>query len=135
MVLGTMVCSSFVLGGDANTGSAGYVCLETELVDGESDLLAATPVATASFAAFVTLPSFIVVCLVAAAMPAALMMMVAALSGVLRLHAAMLIFAALSVGSFSLAAMLIFAALSDGYGGYACCEVLFGVFARGCEAE
>ena len=49
MVLGTMVCSSFVLGGDTNTGPAGYVCLETELVDGESDLLAATPVATASF--------------------------------------------------------------------------------------
>ena len=49
-------------------------------------------------------------------------MMVAAHSGVLRLHAAMLIFAALSVGSFSLAAMLIFAALSDGKGGYACCD-------------
>ena len=29
-----LVCPSFVLGGDANTGSAGYVCLETELVDG-----------------------------------------------------------------------------------------------------
>ena len=29
MVLGTMVCPSFVFGGDANTGSVGYVCLET----------------------------------------------------------------------------------------------------------
>ena len=58
MVLGTMVCPSFVLGGDANTGSAGYVCLETEMVDKESDLLAATPVVTASFPAFVGLPSF-----------------------------------------------------------------------------
>ena len=35
--LGSMVCPSFVLGGDANTGKAGYVCLETELMDGESD--------------------------------------------------------------------------------------------------
>ena len=78
------MCPSFVLGGDANTGSAGYLCLETEMVDGESDLLAATPVVTASFAALLGLPSFfVVVCPVAVAMPAVLMM-VAALSGVLR---------------------------------------------------
>ena len=61
MVLGTMVCPSFVLGGDANTGSAGYVCLETELVDGESDFHSAMPDATASFAAFLGLPSFVAV--------------------------------------------------------------------------
>ena len=56
VVLGTMVCASFVLGGDANTGSAGYVCLETELGDGEFDLHAAMLVAFA-FAAFLGLPS------------------------------------------------------------------------------
>ena len=33
--------SSFVLGGDANTGSAGYFCLETELMGWESDFHAA----------------------------------------------------------------------------------------------
>ena len=116
MVLGTMVCPSFVLGGDANTGSAGYVCLETELVDGESDLLAATLVVSASFAAFVGLLSlFVVVCFVTVAMLAALMM-VAVLSGVLSLHAAMLSFAALCEGFFLLAAVLNFAAFSDGYG-------------------
>ena len=38
---GSTVCPSFVLGGDANTGSAGYVCLETELMGGESDFHAA----------------------------------------------------------------------------------------------
>ena len=36
MVLASMVCPSFVLGGNANTGSADYVCLEVELMDGES---------------------------------------------------------------------------------------------------
>ena len=41
MVLGTMVCLSFVLGGDANTCSAGYVCFETEFVEGEFDFHAA----------------------------------------------------------------------------------------------
>ena len=60
MVLGTMVCPSFVLGGDANTGSAGYVCLETELVDGESDFHAAM-LAAFAFAAFLGLPSFFAV--------------------------------------------------------------------------
>ena len=39
--LGFMLCPSFVLGGDANTGSAGYVCLETELMGWESDFHAA----------------------------------------------------------------------------------------------
>ena len=108
MVLGTMVCPSFVPGGDANTGSAAYVCLEIELVDWESDFHAATPDAIAFFAASVGLPSFfVVVCPVAVAMPAALMM-VATLSGVLSLHAAMLSFAALSEGFFLLAAMLNF---------------------------
>ena len=57
VVLGTMVCPSFVLGGDANTGSAGYVCLETELVDGESDFHAAM-LAAFAFAALLGLPSF-----------------------------------------------------------------------------
>ena len=53
---------SFVLGGDANTGSAGYVCFDTELVDGVSDFHAAMRVAFA-FAAFLGLPScFAVVC-------------------------------------------------------------------------
>ena len=51
MVLGSMVCPSFVLGGDANTGSAGYVCLEVELMDGESDFYAAM-LAAFAFAAF-----------------------------------------------------------------------------------
>ena len=60
MVPGSMVCPSFVLLGDANTGSAGYVCLETELVDGESDFHAAMLVAFA-FAAFLGLPSFFAV--------------------------------------------------------------------------
>ena len=57
MVLGTMVCPSFVLVGDANTGSAGYVCLETKLVDGESDFHAAM-LAAFAFAAFLGLPRF-----------------------------------------------------------------------------
>ena len=60
MVLGTMVCPSFVLGGDANTGSAGYVCLETELVDGESDFNAAM-LAAFAVAALLGLPSFFAV--------------------------------------------------------------------------
>ena len=60
MVLGTMVCPSFVLGGDANTGSAGYVCFEIELVNGESDFHAVMPAAFA-FAAFLGLPSFFAV--------------------------------------------------------------------------
>ena len=60
MVQGTMVCPSFVLRGDANTGSAGYVCLETELVDGESDFHA-TMLAAFAFAALLGLPSFFAV--------------------------------------------------------------------------
>ena len=51
VVLGSMVCPLFVLGGDANTGSAGYVCLEVELMDGESDFYAAM-LAVFAFAAF-----------------------------------------------------------------------------------
>ena len=60
MVLGTMVYPSFILGGDANTSSAGYVCLETELVDGESDFYAAMFAAFA-FAALLFLHSFFAV--------------------------------------------------------------------------
>ena len=54
------MCPSFVLGGDANTGSAGCVCLETQLVDGESDLHAAM-LAAFAFAALLGLPSFFAV--------------------------------------------------------------------------
>ena len=60
VVLGTMVCPSFVLGGDANTSSAGYVCLEAELMDGESDFYAAM-LAAFAFAALLGLPSFFAV--------------------------------------------------------------------------
>ena len=52
-----MVCYLFVLGGDANTGSAGYVCLETELMGGESDFHAAM-LAAFAVAALLGLPSF-----------------------------------------------------------------------------
>ena len=66
MVPGTVVCPSFILGGDANTVSAGFVCLETESVDGESDFHAAM-LAAFAFAALLGLPSFFaVVCLGAA---------------------------------------------------------------------
>ena len=60
MVLGSMVCPSFVLGGGANTGSAGYVSREVELMDGESDFYAAM-LAAFAFAAFLGLPSFFAV--------------------------------------------------------------------------
>ena len=60
MVLGSMVCPSFVLGGDANTGSAGYVCLEVELMGWESEFYAAM-LAAFAFAAFLGLPSFFAV--------------------------------------------------------------------------
>ena len=60
--LGTMVCASFVLGGDANIGSAGYVCLETELTDGESDFHAAMLVPFAFAALLGLLSFFAVVC-------------------------------------------------------------------------
>ena len=108
MVLGTMVCSSLVLGGDANTGSAGYGCFETELLDGESDFHAAMPAAFA-FAALMGWPSCSAVD--SPAVLAALsggMLCYAVLSGFLRRLRA-------------LAAMLFWAALSVGYGGYACC--------------
>ena len=55
-----MVCPSFVLGGDANTGLAGYVCLETELMGRESDFHAAM-LAAFAFAALLGLPSFFAV--------------------------------------------------------------------------
>ena len=109
-----MVCPSFVLGGDANTGSAGYVCLETELMGWESDFHAAK-LAAFAFAALMGWPScFVVESLV--------------LSG------GMLCFAALSEvfrRFWVPAAMLFWAALSDGFGGFACCvenslEFLFG---------
>ena len=156
MVLGTMVCLSCVLGGDAGSAVFFFFCFETELVDGRSDFHAAMSVAFA-FAAFLGLPSFFaVVCpgvatlflggendfhaaMHAAIAFAALMgwpscfavdspAVLAALSG------GMLCYAALS-GFLRrlrvLAAMLFWAALSDGYGGYACCveyslEFLFG---------
>ena len=117
MVLGTLVCPSFVLGGDANTGSAGYVCLETELVDGESDFYAAMPAAIA-FAALMGWPSCFAV-----DGPAVL----AVLSGGMLCHAALSGF----LRRFRvLGATLFWAALSDGYGGFACCveyslELLF----------
>ena len=97
------MCPSFVLGGDANTGSAGYVCLETELMGWESEFYAAM-LAAFAFAAFLGWPS----CTVADC-------------------PAVLCYAALSevVGRFWVpAAMLVWAALSDGYGGRrgSCCE-------------
>ena len=156
MVLGTMVCPSFVLGGDANTGSAGYVCLEAELMDGESDLYAAM-LAAFAFAALLGLPSFFaVVCTGAATLfldgendffavmlaaiafaalmgwPSCIVADCPAVPVVLSVY--MLCYAALSEVLSRLwvpAAMLVWAALSDGYGGYACCvayslEFLFG---------
>ena len=118
MVQGAMVSPSFVLGGDANTGSAGYVCLETELVDGESDFHAVMPAAIA-FAALMGWPSCFAV-----DSPAVL----AALSGGMLCYAALLGF----LRRFRvLAVMLFWAALADVCGGYACCveyslEFLFG---------
>ena len=108
MVLGTMVCPSFVLGGDANTGSAGYVCFETELENGESDFDAVMPAAFASAAFLGQALAFRsgLPCCTRCAFRVFLCF--AALSGFLR---------RLRV----LAAMLFLAALSDGYGGYACC--------------
>ena len=97
-------------GGNAYLGSAGFLFLVTELVDGESDFIAAM-LAAIVFAAFLGWPS----CTVADC-PAVLCY--AALSEVL--------------GRFWVpAAMLVWAALLDGYGGYACCvayslEFLFG---------
>ena len=114
-----MVCTSFKLRDDANTGPSGYVCLESVMkgelpgvdccVGWETDLLAATPfvLVPAFFAAYVGWPSFLAVdSLVAAALLAALP-----------------IYAALSGCYVTLAAMLFWAALSDGYGGDACCDV------------
>ena len=97
-------------GGCAYLGSAGYVCLVTELVDGESDFFAAM-LAAIVFAALMGWPSCIV-----ADCPAVLCY--AALSEVLCRF-------------WVPAAMLVWAALSDGYGWYACCvayslEFLFG---------
>ena len=109
MVLGTMMRPSFVLGGDANTDSACYVCLETELVDGENDFYAAMPAAFAFVAALMGWPScFAVDSPAVLAALSGCMLCYAALSGFLR---------CLRV----LAAMLFWAALPDGYGGYACC--------------
>ena len=55
-----MVCPSFVLGGDAKTGSAGCVCLETQLMGWKSDFYAAM-LAAFAFAALLGLPSFFAV--------------------------------------------------------------------------
>ena len=144
MVLGSMVCPSFVLGGDANTGSAGYVCLEVELMGWESEFYAAMLDAFA-FAAFLGLPSFFaVVCPGAAKLflggeydfYAALFaaFAFAALMGwpscAVADCPAVLCYAALSevVGRFWVpAAMLVWAALSDGYGGYACCDAVYSL--------
>ena len=52
-----MVCHSFALGGDANSGSAGCVCFETELMGRESDFQAAM-LAAFAFATLLGLPSF-----------------------------------------------------------------------------
>ena len=114
-----MVCTSFALRDDANTGPAGYVCLESVMegelpgvdccVGRETDLLAATPfvLVPAFFAAYVGWPSFL-----------AVNSPVAAARGL----AATMVYAALSGGYVTLAAMLFWAALSDGYGGDACCD-------------
>ena len=88
-----MVCTSFALRDDANTGPAGYVCLESVMegelpgvdccVGREIDLLGATPfvLVRAFFAAYVGWPVFLAVdSLVAAALLAATMVY-AALSG------------------------------------------------------
>ena len=105
-------------GGYAYTGSAGYVCLETELVDGGSDFFAAM-LAAIAFAALMGWPSCIVAdCPAVPVVLSGYMLCFAALSEVLCLF-------------WVLAAMLVWAALSDGYGGYACCveyslEFLFG---------
>ena len=112
------MCPSFVLGGDANTGSAGYVCLETELMGWESHFYAAM-LAAFAFAALLGWPSCFVVD--SPAVPVVLsggMLCYAALSEALRRFGVP-------------AAMLFWAALSDGYGGFACCveyslEFLFG---------
>ena len=111
-----MVCPSFVLGGDWNTGSAGYVCLETELMGGESDLHAAMPAAFA-LAALIGWPSCFAVD--SPAVPAALSGVCSAMQ---RFQRFFVVFGCL---------LLFWAELSDGYGGYACCveyslEFLFG---------
>ena len=144
--LGFMVSPSFVLGGDANTGSAGYVCLETELMGWESDFHAAM-LAAFAFAALLGLPSFFaVVCpgaatlflggenvfyaaMLAAFAFAALMgwpscFVVDSPAVPVVLSGGMLCFAALSEVLRRLwvpAAMLFWAALSDGFGWFACC--------------
>ena len=106
-------------GGYANTGSAGYVYLETELVDRESDFYAALLHAAIAFAALMGWPScFEVDGPAVLAVLSGGMLCYAALSGFLRRFCVP-------------AAMLFWAALSDGYGGYACCveyslEFLFG---------
>ena len=143
--LGSMVCPSFVLGGDANTGSAGCVCFETELMGRESDFHAAM-LAAFAFAALMGWPScFAVVCPGAATLflggendfYAAMLatFAFAALMGwpscfavdspaaPVVLSGGILCYAALSevLRLFWVpAAMLFWAALSDGYGGLSC---------------
>ena len=113
-----MVCTSFELGDDANTGTLGCVCLETVMegelpgvdccVGWETDLLAATPFVhvPAFFAACVGWPSFLAVDSPVAA----------------ALLTVTMVYAALSGGYVTLAAMLFWAALSDGYGGFVGCD-------------
>ena len=151
-----MVCPSFVLGGDANTGLAGYVFLEPEFMGWESDFHAAM-LAAFAFAALMGWPSFFaVVCPGAATLflggendfYAAMLatFAFAALMGwsscvvvdcpavPVLLSGCTLCYAALSevLRRFWVpAAMLFWAALSDGCGGFACCveyslEFLFG---------
>ena len=131
--LGTIVCTSFELRDDANTGPAGYVCLKSVMegellgvdccVGWETDLLA-TPfvLVPAFFAACVGWSSFLAVDSPVAAALLAATIVYAALSGVLRGLSALPTYAALSGRHATLAAMLFWAALSDGYGGDACCD-------------
>ena len=91
--LGTMVCTSFALRDDTNTGPAGHVGLESVMegelpgvdccVGREIDLLAATPfvLVPAFFAAYVGWPSFLAVDSPVAAPLLAATVVYAALSG------------------------------------------------------
>ena len=139
-----MVCPSFVLGGDANTGSADFVCLETELLDGDSDSMPrclprlrllrcwAYPRSSQWFALvqrrfswverMISMPRCLLRSPSVLAVLSGGMLCCAAFSGFLRRFGVP-------------AAMLFWAALSDGYGGYACFVEFFGVFVWSCDAD
>ena len=107
------MCTSFELGDDANTGPAGYVCLETVMegelpgvdccVGWETDMLAATPfvLVPAFFAACVGWPSlsFLAVDSPVAAALLAATMVCGALSWVLRGLAALQICGYVTMGT------------------------------------